>query len=461
MVGVSAYAQSSPWIIRGSFDDVWSFNDSATSTDGMYAVGYLAAAKTLTFGASISVSPPYSGDNALAVKYKPDGSVAWARTIVAAKASTVYLCAAATPGALYAVARCRDPGDYDFGNGAIVSTKDEFCSVLVKYGADGKTQWAKALSDKKLTISDMVSDGNFLYLAGEFNGALPGPDGSSIPSAVASLSACVMKLDLKGTMLWASGLGDAGLKVYFNGIALGGGKLFACGTVGGKGSLTLSKETSISINTAGKNTGILACIDTDNGRVSWANVPSVVSNNSSFMKVAATDTTVAVVGSLSQGSMLLESEVALSAAEKSSGFMISFSHEGKAIKAWSLEGRYSYSSATELSYICASGSGFWLGGLLKSDNIYALPGSMDAVVDNYQWTGLAFRLDADGKADQLIMADKSSPGMSGVSSVSALPSGALFMTGSTWGIGMFTLSPGISVEGSSTKVAPYALFLLP
>lgn len=456
-----APAQASPWIVRGAFDDAAAFNDTAASPDGLYAVGYLGAALTMTLPGGISVSAPYRGDNALAVRFKPDGTVAWARTLASAKASTVFLCAAAVPGGLYAVARCRDPGDYDFGDGAIASVKAEFSSVLVKYGADGKTLWAKALSDRQLVINDMAADGSGLYLAGQFSGALPGPGGSLLNAAGKGPSACVLRLDASGSLVWAAKMDAPALAMYFDGLALQGDRVYACGTARGSGSLSLPEGKALDLSTGGRNVGILACLDAATGSTRWLAAPSMATCNTSFLKVAANEGVVAVTGGLNQGGIVLDGGVALSTSAKSAGYLLRFSPEGKALSGFVLEGKYASSGSSELSGLCAAGKGFWVGGLIKNNDSYGLPGGLQATVENYQWTGIAFRLDAAGQADRVLMADKSAPGSSSVNAFSVLPSGALFLVGGTWGAGSFSFGPGLVVEGKHSKASPFALLYLP
>jgi len=188
------------------------FNGLATdSTGNLFAVGTISGNGSYGFGNSVTVAAPYRlGSSLVLVKYDPSGTATWARSIVAGSSDSSYTAVAADPlGNLYAAGSISGSSSFALGNGkTVVGPTDNIESVLlVKYSADGTTQWGQTtISGTGASVFNAVAAARtgHLYAAGYVVGTLPVGWGNSVTTTgTGGMNALLIQYDASGTVQWA------------------------------------------------------------------------------------------------------------------------------------------------------------------------------------------------------------------------------------------------------------------
>jgi hypothetical protein len=140
---------SAPAVAKGSsgFDGV-----AADQTGIIYAVGSIYGTSAYTFGSELSVAGSSTGANIVLVRYNPDGTARWARSVSSQDVSRFTCVAVDAVGNAYAVgyldARSAS-GIYVFDSDTNVLAKTVirgYNVVLAKYNPDGKALWASTVT---------------------------------------------------------------------------------------------------------------------------------------------------------------------------------------------------------------------------------------------------------------------------------------------------------------------------
>jgi hypothetical protein len=157
-------------------------NAVSAGGDGIYAAGYITGTAQYDFGNSATVAGNNSGINIVLLKYGPDGSAQWARSVTAGPDISEYNSLAAGSDGIYAVGYVNGGGTFGFGGtvqaaGSYGAGKNY---ILVKYDMTGNPLWARSvtngrgesiLSSLSVTNSGVYSAGyittNFLFDLGD------------------------------------------------------------------------------------------------------------------------------------------------------------------------------------------------------------------------------------------------------------------------------------------------------
>jgi hypothetical protein len=277
-------------------DDESRFYAAAVDAAGnVYAAGYIRGNGTFSFGPDADVIGNLPGDwNAVLVKYGPDGTARWARSVDSAPLESLYYGVAAdAAGNAYAVGCIYGNGTYDFGgvsaHGA-VADDGVTAAVIVKYGPDGTPRWARSVTvavDNSRFDAVCVDESGNAYAAGY----IVGDDGNSFGVDVmgdfpGARNAVLVKYNAGGTAQWArsveTGWGDS----HFYGVdADSAGNLYAAGNIMGNGLYTFAPDVDVFGDYDAGTNAVIIKYDGD-GNPLWGRSTTRASANTNFLGVS-------------------------------------------------------------------------------------------------------------------------------------------------------------------------------
>jgi len=125
------------------------FRGIATDTSGnIYACGHQAGNVPYTYGSGVTATATWNYNNLALVKYNASGTAQWARTANAANSDSFgYATATDTSGNVFVVGYQYGKGNFDFGDGVIVSGASSLGNALIlKYNPQGNAVQAQTVS---------------------------------------------------------------------------------------------------------------------------------------------------------------------------------------------------------------------------------------------------------------------------------------------------------------------------
>ncbi len=231
----------------------------ATDASGdAIVVGYFSG--TIDFGETTLTSA--GAADLYIARYRPDGSVAWARRDGGIGSESAYAVAVDRVGNIYVTGQIGN-GDADFSGTAVtpVSRADVF---VAKYDADGTFRWVRhagGSDDERGIAIDAMPDGG-IALGVEFNGTID--FGGPVATAVGSDELLLARFGPDGTLEW---IRSTGIQTVDYGRALAtdpSGSIVVAGQF--LGSLDIAGRT---LTSAGGSDIVVAKYASD-GRAIWA-----------------------------------------------------------------------------------------------------------------------------------------------------------------------------------------------
>ena len=263
----------------------WARTISGTGTSMFFAVAvdlnknaYVAGSAhgSVIYGPGVTVEVPNNDSNVVLVKYDPNGTALWARTISSGTGNSWFEAVTVdSSGSVYAAGMQYGTSSYTYGPGVSAqgsSSKNN--SVLVKYDPNGTALWAQTVSTGTggSTFSAVAVDSSgSVYAAGNQFGTDSYTYGPGVSAqGTASLNNPVLaKYNSNGTALWAqtvsAGTGDTS---HFNAVAVDySGNVYAAGYQEGTGSYTYGP--GVSAQGSSLNNAVLVKYGS-NGAALWA-----------------------------------------------------------------------------------------------------------------------------------------------------------------------------------------------
>lgn len=187
------------------------YRSVATGSDGaVYVAGIQRGSDVFDYGSGVTAAGPWSGYNAVLIRYSELGNAEWA-TVPSSGSDDTEFHSVATDGGgnIYVAGTFEGTGSIEFGNGVSVagSTTGKNC-LLIKYTSTGTAVWAKTVAGGSLHshFNGVATDaaGN-VFAAGHFAGAhlFTFGEGVTAQSPNSWDSALIVKYDSEGTALWA------------------------------------------------------------------------------------------------------------------------------------------------------------------------------------------------------------------------------------------------------------------
>lgn len=145
---------------------------AADANGNVYAAGTINNTGSFNLGNGVTASAPYSGENAVIVKYNSSGDAQWARTVTTANDKSIYYAVSADPsGNVYAAGYITGTGSFNFGNNNILNGVSSTENIaLIQYNSsglavDGKTVMPSSSSgSSRLFAATSTEEG--LYVGG-------------------------------------------------------------------------------------------------------------------------------------------------------------------------------------------------------------------------------------------------------------------------------------------------------
>jgi len=316
----------------------WAVVYGSSLGDGFNSVALAPDGSVIAVGDTGSSEP--SGGDALVVKIRPDGSLAWAKTYGGSHVDLFNAVAIAPDGGIIAAGWTMSAdGDFPGSGGQN--------AVVARIDPDGSLAWARTSggSGDGFTSVAVASDGSIIA-AGNTQSA-----GGDFPVAKGDQDAVLAKINPDGSLAWARAYGGSGAD-QFDSVTVGpDGGIVAAGYTG-------STNGDFPI-TEGVNDGVVARIDPD-GSLAWGKAYGGLDWGKDygdrgvdyFNSVAVAPDGSVVVGGLS---MLLDE------ASKTDAVMIRLSADGglvwgKTYSGSDVSGFYSVAVASDGNILAAGGS---------------------------------------------------------------------------------------------------------
>ncbi len=164
----------------------------------------------VTFGPSVTL-PPTGGRDAWAARYRPDGTLVWARSLGGTGEQQSHGISADNDGK--ALVTGEFTGTAQFGNHQLVATGAPPDVFLAKVDKQGRVRWAQRFGDRDREIGRGVdADGrDNIYFSGEFRGTIQ--LGSKTLTSAGGDDSFVAKAGPGGVVRWALGIGGGGNEI--------------------------------------------------------------------------------------------------------------------------------------------------------------------------------------------------------------------------------------------------------
>ena len=137
----------------------------------VYAVGYQTGTGTLTYGTVVGAEGTCRGENAVLVKYAPDGTAVWVRIASGSSASRFTSVAVDSESAVYVGGSRIGTGTCEYGPRVrLTESSNRLSPVLVSYTPNGVARWARSATGSKLTMgfeSVVVGAGGLVHAIGQ------------------------------------------------------------------------------------------------------------------------------------------------------------------------------------------------------------------------------------------------------------------------------------------------------
>jgi len=204
----------------------WAITVGGNATDGFDAVAVASDGSIIAVGHTDSINgdfPPSHGKrDALIVKYSPEGTRQWAKTLGGSDDDAFFGVTVAGDDSIIAV------GDTYSTDGDFPPSRGRSDALLVRYSPDGTQQWAKttggSTSDEFSSVA-VADDGSIIAA-----GCASSPDGDFPPSQGA-MDPLIVKYSPDGTQKWAKTLGGSGADFFTSVAVAKDGSLVAAGYV--------------------------------------------------------------------------------------------------------------------------------------------------------------------------------------------------------------------------------------
>ena len=296
------------------------FNAVAVDTSGnSYAVGYLTGNGTFDFGDSQNhqtvnggYEAEYNDNNAVIVKYDSSGNALWAKsTATLAPAQSEFLGVAVdnTTGNVYAVGEIVGNGTFDFGdsqNHQTVNGGDGGSynnAVIVKYDANGNTQWAESTAaggpnDSEFTGVAVDNTSHNVYAVGEIDGSDPfdfggDPDVTAQGGNPDYTNAVIVQYDSGGTAQWAESTAAGGPNdSEFTGVAVDNTShnVYAVGEIDGSDPFDFGGDPDVTAQGGNPDNLNAVIVQYDSGGTAqWAESTELEAQSDSYFNGVAVD----------------------------------------------------------------------------------------------------------------------------------------------------------------------------
>jgi hypothetical protein len=272
-----------------------SFTGVATDAAGnLFAVGTITGTGPYDFGNSVTVTGGYAfGSNLLLVKYDASGTAQWGRSVTTGPGASSYAAIAIDPsGYLYAAGTIAGNSRYDLGNRKTVSGAASVGTnaLLVKYAADGTTQWARSTvsAGAPSAFAAVALDGaGNSYAAGYAVGTLALSFASAVTAAgTSSSNALLVQYDSAGTAQWAQTATSGGNDSSLTAVAVGSaGSVFAAGLIYGNTANTFAAAVKVG-GAYGAGTSVLSLKYDASGTAQWGRSVAAATTASRFVSLA-------------------------------------------------------------------------------------------------------------------------------------------------------------------------------
>ena len=164
--------------------------------------------------------PTHGKDDALIVKFSPDGTQQWANTRGGSERDSFTGVAVTSDGSIIAV------GDTSSTDGDLPPSHGKADALIVKYGPDGTQQWAKTTGgsdDDHFSSIAMASDGSIIVV-----GLTSSTDGD-LPPTHGDRDALIIEYSPDGTQQWVRTTGGSGSDDFFGVAVASDGSIITVG----------------------------------------------------------------------------------------------------------------------------------------------------------------------------------------------------------------------------------------
>ena len=243
----------------GSSDQITSV--APTSDGGYIAGGYFQSTSIQVGDYTLTNS---GGSDGIVIKYNSEGNVEWATSIRGSGSESIYSVEETSDGGIIAGGHFGSI-NIQIGVDYTLSRINLIDGMIIKFNSEGKVEWAKAIGgsgNEYITSVAETSDGGFV-VGGYFQGAQI-QLGNDILTPAGSEDGLIVKLDNKGEVKWARGIGGSLGERIQSVVATSDGDIVA-------GGYFQSSSIEVGNNTLKGNgsDGIVIKYD-ENGEVKWA-----------------------------------------------------------------------------------------------------------------------------------------------------------------------------------------------
>jgi uncharacterized repeat protein (TIGR02543 family) len=454
--------------------DAWARTISAASSSSSFAAAavdsfgnvYAAGSQynngSFSYGTGVSAQGSASGSgnmilgNATLVKYNPNGTAQWARTVSAGNNDSRFSAVAVdSSGNVYAAGYQRGTGTYTYGAGVSAQGPSSvYNAVLVKYNSSGTAQWARTVSaGSRMSGFSAVavdSSGN-VYVAGSQNGIVTYTYGMgvSIEGTSSSDNVVLVKYDSNGTAQWARTVNAGNNDSRFSAVAVdSSGNVYAAGYQRGTGTYTYG--AGVSTQGTYSNSNAVLVKYNPNGTAQWARTVSAGNNDSSFSAVAVDSSGSVYTAGQQYGTGSYTYGAGVSAQGTFSGYnavLVKYISSGAAQWARTVSAGSNHSSFSAVA-VNSSGSvyaagyqhgtgSYTYGTGVSSQGAYS--GGNNVALVKYNSNGTA----------QWARTVSAGPNASSFNAVTADFFGSVYAAGSQYGNGRYTYDTGATAQGNT------------
>ncbi len=185
-------------------------NSIKACSDGGYIIGGYFKSNSIDLGNGVTLTSNGEYDGII-VKYNANREVEWSKVIGGTSDDYISALTECNDGGYLAVGSFKS-SSIDLGNKITLSNKGTRNGMIIKYNANGKCEWSKAIggtgSDYIRSVIEMT-DGNYL-IAGNFNSKSIELENGTVLTNKGNQDGMIIKCTDKGEIKWSKTIGGTG-----------------------------------------------------------------------------------------------------------------------------------------------------------------------------------------------------------------------------------------------------------
>ena len=319
------------------------------------------------------------GSDGMLIKYNAEGETEWAKSIGGNKSDIINSVFSTIDGGCI-VGGYFDSNSIDLGNGVILNNNGSKGGMLIKYNADGEVEWARSIGNDSINSVSQTTDGGYI-VGGYFESSSIDLGNEVTLNNNGKRDSMIIKYNVDGEVEWAKSIGGSSDDLI-NSVSQTTDEGYI--VEGYFESSSIDLENGVILNNNGERNSMVIKYNAE-GEMEWAKVIGGSGTDQITSILQTKDDGYIVSGNFTSSSIDLEDGVTLENDSNNGEMLIKYNSEGKIEWARTIkgEGKYIDDSVFESVFETTDG-GYIVGGYFESRTIDLGDGIK---LNNNNWDG--------------------------------------------------------------------------